>query len=664
MPVNFADLPQAIDPSRALNPVIPADKTAFAAEELDDETALGLVLTDVSTTLTYLQSKGLVPMGIDLADDLVRAYVRPRLWSDGKPRANMPMFVVLEAVEKIMPTLYMALFGSGKVQPFLVTPMGKTTPEAARAKGKVLYWAIKQAGLKEQMRLTLKTCLSYGFCVGWDGWETKTVRKRIYEKGKDNKVTGKWKDVEINVPTYENVPLKQFGFDSRCNQQNVHHGADFVFKQVMINANTLKDWREDTEHYKNIPSDDELREILSLKNEPPEDSMTTQKRAVWREYQAELNSQATSKDPLEQPLEYIEYATRDRIIGVLQRKITIRNQANERNKLPARSCAFVDVLGSAWGFGIARLLSGEQRFQQGVVNNWIDSLALILNPTYQLLKGIGPGTQNIPISPGKVITESGELKPLITPDVSGPAQEAIESSEARASKRVGANGGADMPHQALRTGTGVNALQGDVIQRLQYFLEIFISQIYLPVLEEFLELCYDHLQPEQINHILTEEGEKAWEGDIIDIYNAQIDIDVLGGANLMAKVAAAQLAPTIMQLVASQPVQESLQIQNKKFNYSEFAQEVVELLGWDPGPLFAEMTADDQQRAVQRIQAQAQGVAKQQLQAQKHQDDLENINEKGTVAAGVAVVKQAAKTHMDVAQNALEHIGDAGAGEQ
>lgn len=660
MPVNFLDLPQAVDPSVAQNPIIPADKTAFATEELDDTTALGLVLTDVSTSINYFQSKGLLPVGVDIADDLIRANVKQRIWSDGKARANMPMFVVMEAVEKIMPTLYMALFGSGKVQPFLVTPMGRTAPEAARAKGKILYWAIKQAGLKEQMRLTLKTCLSYGFCAGWDGWESKTVRKRIYEKGVDNEIKGKWKNVDINVPTYENVPLKNFGYDPHCIEQNVYNGAGYVFKQVMINANDLQSMREDTEHYKNIPSDEELREILSAKNEPTEDSLTTQKRAVWREFQAELDSQATSKDPLEQPLEYIEYATRDRIIGVLQRKITIRNQANERNKLPARSCAFVDVLGSAWGFGIARLLSGEQRFQQGVVNNWIDSLSLILNPVYQLLKGIGPGTQNIPVSPGKVITESGELKPLITPDVSAPAMNAIESSEARATKRVGANGGADMPHQALRTGTGVNTLQGDVIQRLQYFLEIFIGQIYLPVLEEFLELCFDHLQPEQIHHILDDEGEKAWEGDVIDIYNAQIDVDVLGGANLMAKYAAAQLAPTIMQLVSSAPVQDSLQIQNKKFNYSEFAQEVVELLGWDPGPLFADMTPEDQQRAMARVQAQAKGLADQRLQAQKHQDDMENINEKGTVAAGVAVVKQAAKTHLDVAQNAMESLQSGG----
>ena len=157
---NFRDLPAAVDPSLALDPIIKAEDTAFAREDLDDTTALGLVLGDALSSIQYLQSKGLMPTGIDLSDDLVRAYLKPRLWSDGKPRANMPMHVVLEAIEKIMPTLYMALFGSGKTKPFVITPLGPTSPEAARAKGNVLYWAVKQAGLKEQMRLTLKTCLT------------------------------------------------------------------------------------------------------------------------------------------------------------------------------------------------------------------------------------------------------------------------------------------------------------------------------------------------------------------------------------------------------------------------------------------------------------------------------------------------------------------------
>jgi hypothetical protein len=655
----FAELPNAI----ALNEVpqpIQADETAFAEETFDDTTALGLVLNDANEAISYLQSKSLMPTGVDNADDLVRAYVTPRKWSDGKARANMPMFVVLEAIEKILPTLYLSLFGSGKKRPFEVEPVGKTTPDAARAKASVLYWAIKQAGLKEEMRRTLKTILTYGFGVGFWGWESKTIRKRFTTR-EGGAVKREWKEIQVNVPTYETLALKNVLVDPKCDRQDIQKGAGYIIKQVMVTANQLDSMRADTDTFKNIPTRDELRVILSQKSEPTEDTLTTNKRAVWREFQAELDSKQTSADPLAQPLEYLEYWTADRVIGVLQRKIVIRNQGNEFAEIPGVSCAFVDILGSAWGFGIARLLSGEQRFQTGVANNWIDSLQLILNPVYQLLKGIGPGTQNIQISPGKVVTESGELKPLITPDVSGPALNAIATSEQRASKRVAANGGANLPDQALRTGTGVQALTGDVVQRLQYFLEIFTNLIYIPVLEKFLYLCSEKLEPEQINYILTEEEGKAWEGDITDIYNAEVSIDVIAGANLSAKFAAAALAPQLIQTVSSGPVAEQLEVQGQYFDYNEFVKEAFELQGWDVPSLFKPMTPEMKQAVQQKNAALQKVQGDMALQQQKHSNDMELANEKGTVQAGVSIVKQAAKTHLDVAQNALNNLNQ-GAG--
>jgi hypothetical protein len=655
----FESLPAAIETSSAMQPMT-AEETAFAEESLADTAALGLVLTDVAEAISYVQTKALMPTGVDNADDLIRAFSKPRLWADGKPRANLPMFVVLEAIEKLMPVFYMSLFGTGKRRPFSISPVGKTTPEAARAKGSVLAWAVKQSGLKESIRLTLKTCLSYGFCMGWWGWESKTIRERVFAKDSEGKVKGEWKEIHLNLPTYECSDLKQMLWDPACKRQDVQKGARWIAKQCMITANDLDDMRKDTEHYKNIPTREELRVILAARDEATEDTLTTNKRAVWREFQAQLNSEKTSADPLQQPLEYIEYWTEDRVIGALQRKLVIRNQGNEWNELPGLSCAFIDVLGSAWGFGVARLVAGEQRLQAGVANSWIDSLALVLNPVFQALKGVGPGTQNIPISPGKVITEASELKALVVPDISNPAMGAIANSEERAARRVGANGGTALPEQALRTGAGVNTLTNDVIQRLQYFLEIFINMIYLPVLEKFVYLCMEHLQPEDINHILTEEEGKAWEGDILDVYHAKVDIDVIAGADLMAKYAAAQLTPIIIQLLSSPAVQDSFQIQGKKFDYESYVADMLEIQGVAVESYVQNMTPDDMKRAGEMNAARAKGMADQALEQQRHANDLENIDRKGYVQAGVAVVKQSVKGHIDQAQSVLENMQDQG----
>jgi hypothetical protein len=196
-------------------------------------------------------------------------------------------------------------------------------------------------------------------------------------------------------------------------------------------------------------------------------------------------------------------------------------------------------------------------------------------------KGLGAGTQSIKVSLGKVITESGELKPLSAVSVTTEALNAVATSEARANRRVGANGGSDMPTQALRTAEGVQAFSTSVVEKLQYFIEIFTELVFVPVLEAFLELCADYLTPKQINEILSERDGKEYSGDILDVYNASCDIKVLASSKLAAKKAAIQLIPMLVQMLQSDAVQDSLVIQGKKFNYAELLEETVKLMGWD-----------------------------------------------------------------------------------
>jgi len=78
------------------------------------------------------------------------------------------------------------------------------------------------------------------------------------------------------------------------------------------------------------------------------------------------------------------------------------------------------------------------------------------------------------------------------------AEGAISASEQRAARRVGSQSGSDMPTQALRTASGIQSYQGNVVERLQYLLEIFCNMVFVPTLEAFLEMCADHLTKEQI----------------------------------------------------------------------------------------------------------------------------------------------------------------------
>lgn len=650
----FEQLKGAVDVSVALAPM--AEKDVRPADEnWTDDVALGVVLRDTQDALAYLSSKALVPVGVDAADDLVRGYVRARQWADGKPRANLSMHVALQAIEKIMPSLYMSLFGAGKKTPFLVAPIGKTSPEAARANSSLLSWGIKGANLKEEMRLMLKTGLTYGFMVGTWYREFKEQRKRHYTKGTNGTMKGEWKTSEIHIPMFECLNLKQVVVDPGLQRQDVQAGAKFITKQFYTTGYGLQAFR-DNPVYKNIPTDEELARILSVKDEPTNDEFVSNKRAAWREFQAQLPIDANPKDPMAQNLEILEYTTPERVVALLQRRIVIRNEENEFGKLNFQSCAYIDVLGSAWGFGIPKLVAGEQRLQQGVANSWVDSLALVLNPSFQLLKGIGPGTQSIPMSPGKVITESGELKPLVVPDITKPAMDAIASSDARANEKVGSNGGSNLPNAAMRTAQGVQAFAGDVIQRLQYFLEIFINLVYLPTLEAFLMIMKEHLTPEQVNSILTAEEGKAYEGDISEVYNAEVDVDVVAGANMLARFATAQLAPQIISLVTAGPVADQLGIAGKKFDFEEFLTDTLDKMGLDVNTLIVDMTPEDLQRQKEKNAAMIKAQSDSSLQDQKHKDNLDEIDAKGSAQAGVAVVRQLVKTHADAAAAEVQNL--------
>ena len=655
----FSNLLQAVTES----PVpLNVDTVAFNDEKLSDDAAVAMVKADVESAVSYVQSKGM-PIDWDQCDDLVRSYVKPRVWpGTNVARANLPMFLILECIETLMPEIHLSFFSEDK--PFLIEPKGRTTEAAARARGKVLEWAINQCDFREQMRRMLKQALTYGYCVGKYGWESETKKVKVYRRKEQPKtvVTGNQQikintpesdevetttqDVEINKPCFDNLEVRTYMLDPKLREQDPRKGR-FVVYQKFITADDLLELAEN-DCYKNVPTKEELRQILAERSETTLDSMKGVKPLSWRDLQSEPEDSGVantstggggSSDPLKTPLELLEWWSDDRVITVLQRCICIRNEEHEFEVKPTVGCAWIDVMGSAYGFGVAKLLSGEQRFQVGVFNSWIDALALQLNPVYQTAKGLSSGAQNIKFSPGKVITESAELKPLIQQSVSSEALGAISNSEQRANRRVGSEGGSNMPTQALRTAQGVNAFQSDVTARLQYFIEIFSNLVFVPVLEAFVEMLNDHLKPSQIQQILTEADGKTYSGDLMEVYNAKTSLRPLASTKMAARKAAAQLIPTLVQLVSSAPVQDSLTQQNKKFNYEELLEEALDLNGWDSDALIVDMTPQDQQRAQQANPAlqKAQGDA--QKQGLINQGNLQVAEEQATGKAGVEVVK-------------------------
>lgn len=671
----FEVLEQAIPQGTAQQPILP-DEVRFADEgDWSDETALGIVIADIDAGIAYEQAKNFITT-MELSDDFIRGYVRIRPWPNSdKPRSALSMPIVLEGVEKSLKKAHLAMWGSGK-EPYLVTPVGKTKPEAANAWQSLLRWASRVSDLEEESRLCMKGILTYGWDALRGGWKTITKVKRS-EKYRKNDETGEIernpdaKSQEIAHPTVEAVNLRNIILDPTCPSHDPRKAKWWAVRST-INAYDLDDMRQDPmydgefededaetgERKKSIrskiPTRIELADILANKQEPAENSMIATQPNQTREFQKQDDRYPMSKDPLLQPLEIVEYHHQTgRIVTMLQRKIIIRNEKEKKEQSNLFGCAFIDVLNSLFGWGIGRLLGGEQRFQQGVLNTWVDGLALSLNPAFQQVKGMAAGNQNISIAPGKVVTIETELKPLVVQDVSQSAQNAIDQSDLRIAKRIGMEGGTAMPTQAMRTGSGVQAFQGDNSEAIQYFTGIYCKLVLVPILKYFLEHICENLSPEQINQILSDEDGKEYAGDILDIYNADVKIEIASGSKLQVRQAAAQAAPLVIQLISNQAVQQQFSIAGIKFNFAEFLKEYLELTGWDVGSLIQLMTPEDIQRMTQLNQAAQRNQGRLQEIAAQHQADLDTVDAK---AAGQAV-QQIVKGHI---QNAIEPPPNAG----
>ena len=632
----FESLKSALDVGTGMDRLEP-DELAFADQKLADETALKIVLQDVQIGASFLNEKAL-PVEWNNDDELYRAYVPLQKWPSSEQfKAHLSMPAVLEAIETILPQVYLSFFSDE--QPFILDATGKTSPAAARAISCLVKWAIKQSGFKEEIRKGLKSALQYGQCIFRWGWENRTYKKKVYSKSDNGQISSKDESKEIAHPVFEWIDLREILVDPSLRCHDIRF-AGHTIRRVFVNADQLDDLRS---VYKNIPTREQLTTILAAGSEATENSLDASQQITYRQHQAQWWTVPASADPLKQPLEIIEWESDDRCITVLQRKIVIGNEENEFGRKSRLSCAFIDVLGAFYGFGIGLLLSGEQKLQTGVANAWIDSLNLSLNPAWNRKSGIGTASENVSMGPGRVINKGGELEPIPVPDISQSAMQAIEASKARAARIVGSNSGPDMPSQAMRTSEGVQQFTSGVQVKLQYFVDMFSEMVFIPAIEAFIELCKENLSPDDINAILSEEDGKAYQADILEVYNGTYSVDVLDSTKLAARRAMAAMLPSLMQFVSTQPLQVALAAQSKKFDWVEFLNKALEVVGWPSQKLIVDATPEDIQRFMQMQPGVAQAQAAQQVQQQKHQADLENIEQKGVAQAGVQVVRHILK---------------------
>jgi len=172
--------------------------------------------------------------------------------------------------------------------------------------------------------------------------------------------------------------------------------------------------------------------------------------------------------------------------------------------------------------------------------------------------------------------------------------------------------------------------------RSAYFIDFVVMLVIVPFLEFVHESNSRWLSVDEISEILDSALVKAYEGDAIEIKNANVKFSMQAGTRLRAKAGMQQVIPQLIQLLASAPVLTALQDQQMKVNFVKLIQQFMDMTDW-PGEqeIIAAMTDDDKQLMKQKSDA----AQQQNAIVLKHKATMEEIEAKGISQSGTHVIK-------------------------
>jgi hypothetical protein len=652
---------------------ITAEEVPLPPQLPEDQTAAELVLKDLQRGEYYLLAKG---MSVEWdADDRLYLFRVPQGFWEGSsvPRASLGVPLIYEHIESLMPQVMSALFADSP--PFEAIARPKTKQNAARASKEIISYQLDEMKFREELRKCAKEMLVYGTCYMRLGWRRcqKTVFKRVrkgtptvqlvnglpvksYAKG-----AGKWmtksEQVWVNEPYCENVHVRYIIPDPKLRCPDIRKAGFLCHREYMGVEALEKAFRHIPGN--TLPPTEYLKSLFDQPKEAPERSMLEGRSTTSvmntgissldlnMEFKAMPRYQESTSDPNRQELEVVEYWTETQHYVLLNRKLIIINEKNTFSEIPYRSCCFTDVLDSFFGIGISRLLKGEQRLQQGIINGRLDDLSLRLSGSFIRIRGSNTPAQQMRLRPGGIIdsdTPDG-IKMIEYPPAMADAFTEVEASDSRAQRRSGANelitqGGQQGPSSITRTATGMNALSAGVGARLGYLIDFISDLIFVPALEFFQECNSKWLDEETIQSILTDELAHDYDGDMIDVVNAKLKFKMLASAKAKARQALAQNLMPMLQVFQQAPVLEAMAAQGLKVDWVEIAQAVADISEIAGSQKWIVPMSDQEKQAMKMKNEFAQQMASKSID---NQHQLQQIQATGNSQLKTALSKELIK---------------------
>jgi hypothetical protein len=676
----------------AVNPLGKIDAADFISpSEVTDKGALQLVVADADRTQSWLQ-KNYWSLRWREADSLYQSPPGILLWeSTTVPRANVNRFVVAETVNAIHPQIMNGLFY--EKPPFKLRPRPNITENTSRAISALLEIELDEMKLPQETDWMIHSALLFGTGVAKWGFKSYTKKVAKYVAlGSDIKVpssipgeepteiptsdsttfTKILEEQEVHVPTFENKDIRYILVETGCRVPDIRK-AKFVIDRMYLTYRDLiklKDEEYVTEESGkqvlkkryDLPAESEIKSWFEAPKEPaqhPGGNDIVQVQGTTQIHHAEPRFKSTTADPLDEPLEVLERWDNDKVITVLNRVKVIRNEANEFGVIPFLSVNWWNIPDAFWGLGLGRVIGVEQRVQAGLINACLDLASLIVNPMWVRARGANIQEQQIRQRIGGIIAvdvggNSGlrgagdALQMLPQPQIPGEIIQQIALSEGRVEKTSGANQQLTMgatptqsKGQGMRSAAGATGIIQATMNRIGGFAEMFVRQVYEPLLYQMHQLNKDKMPMSYVKKLLGEKLGPEFKFKPADFLNAPAEFEVLAGSHLAAKGQMAQSLFMMTQVFDNQQMLEQLSLQGKKVNVEELLHMMHDISGFkNYYDIIQDMTPEE----IQRKQAQSPGG----MLEQKFQNQTKLTDQKAQIQSQVVDQENEARAARDV----------------
>lgn len=667
-------------------PVLPMDVTTFTDPALPskytDQAVLSIVVQDYDAASSWLENRRW-PLSWQETDTL---YQSPRTLSvfEGSTvaKANVARFTVAKQVNSLAPAISAAIFAD--TPPFYIRPRPSQHQNTARAWMELMSAQLDLIDFKQELDYGIHGMVNQGTVIFMAGWETITEVETHYRRKAappsvdmpfgppliiPTEESDEFEAVDVEVTknraTFEKCEIGTVFVDPTWNTPNNIKKAKWIVRSRYLTYKDLTQLRDNPDY--DIPSDAQLRWAFLQDVETP-DSISPTEQAMSANtsvHHAERQDFEWSEDPLQKPLQVLEWWNDTDVRTVLQRKVVIRNAKHKMGEKPFFSANYWNIDNSGYGMGVGRLAGADQRAEQGLINAALDILAYAVQPEYAIARGANVPTQDqrrrlggIRMVDGTDATRAISLiaAPTPPPDVWRAIQAIIASSEDTTGADQASVQGS-IPGRGssiVRTATGAGVVGGASSTRLQSPVDRVIYGVLIPFLSFLARMIKERMPISEIRATLADRAQDLFV-DFQDFMEYPVEFETLAGQNLAAKNKMAQSLPFLMEVFSNAAIVQQLSQTGWKVDVMELVNMVLEMSGWkNKRDLVVQMTPEEQQ-AYQQAQQQNAMQSKLQgemaLQQQKQQGDLQLEDKK---IAGRIATKTISQTHKIATESPLD----------